>query len=58
MPEGIAMVRTWRAFPYMQRIQSGWWLPDFVESIESQGAGLPWQYHNYADLKEENLETK
>jgi hypothetical protein len=25
---------------------------------ESQGAGLPWQYHNYADLKEENLETK
>jgi hypothetical protein len=31
MPEGIAVVRTWSAFAYMQWVQSGWWMPGFIE---------------------------
>jgi hypothetical protein len=56
MPEGNAVATSWRTFAHMQRIQSEWWVPDFVESIESRGMALPWQYHNYAGLKEENVE--
>ncbi len=52
------MVRTGSAFAFMQRFQSGGWLPDFVGSIESQGVGRLWQYHNQAGMKEEKVETK